>query len=122
MSALLEFCDHQRNCKRCGYERPAVASAICKRGRELYMKAQAEQREFREDTALDQRRGRTMREIQSERKAINESRIEDVTVSPNAPIELLKLGAWLALCWVVDDDERPVRLCQRLKNAAEGHR
>jgi len=69
---------------------------------------------------LDQRTGRSFAEVEVERRALGEAVAYILQTSGIGEAHWLNMGAWLALSWVLDDDETPVPLRERLEKVLEG--
>lgn len=60
---------------------------------------------------IDQRTARSLMEVEAERRTLSVSK---AAYTPGGVGHWLNLGAWLALCWVLDPEGEP--LSQRLEN------
>ena len=67
------------------------------------------------DPLEDQRRARTYAEVQAEKTRIHD---EHMMSNAAAPGYWLAYGAFIALAWVLSDDEDSMPLEDRLRNAA----
>jgi hypothetical protein len=114
MTAAERFQVHRRYCSSCSRSGPSAGCAV---GEALRIRADREQPE--DQRAIDQRGGRTYAEVVEARTAVNRASA-DLTIDRLAAAELR--GAWLALSWLIDEDERPMPLLDRLSRAAGDRR
>jgi hypothetical protein len=108
--AIRLLASHASSCSVCN--RAATMREACPRGRKLNDLIQSGGGAGAMDQrSVDQRTGRTYAEIESTKK--------DIAAEAAANRSALWLGAWLALCWVLDDDVSPLPLRDRLRNAGQ---
>jgi muconolactone delta-isomerase len=69
-----------------------------------------------DQSAMDQRVGRSYAQVEAQRKARGESVAYILQTSGIGKAHWLNMGAWLTLSWMLDDDPMPLR--ERLENAA----
>jgi hypothetical protein len=130
MTAAGKLAEHVRHCLQC---RPARALAeYCSAGQPMAYRAQREAEIDQQVTAqgaldqrgIDQRTGRTFAEVEEARKYAEAMAADLVTRGGDivgAPEEYWMLrGIGIALAWTLDDDQHPMPLGDRLRNAAEG--
>lgn len=104
---------HDLVCDLC--RRARTPSERCTEGQLISQRAA---REIEMDQrAIDQRVGRTYAEIEAKRKELSEAPESNPQNYADLKAACLYLGAWLALSWVLDDDETPLPLRERLRNA-----